>query len=669
MSGTGRTVRPVCCLAVTALIVLAIEGTAAARRATLHVVRVDEFSALFDFLVGVDVERQRVLGIDVEPSEAVKVVLGQRLGLGARGSFVHPRFWAWRAEASVLFVEDILRGDLTGRWLEGNEARDKPGERYLIDPQFDVQFDFLRQHRTPVSVYGRRKTELLRREFRANTWVTTWATGGSASWNNPVFPVAVHYDYLRSEGDASQHVAGDDSHQLYMSGQQIAGPTTTSVEYRMTKYDNRYDPDQEYLFHFAQVANFLYLDEAQDYRIDSILWFQDRDAIDFDQLELRLRELFVGRLLPSLRLRAEYSVAWQRWQTKDFVQNTAFLELRHQLFRSLTTTGTARGTHDLGEDSERLEGVLSAAVAYRKELGPLVMRHSYQVAGSWARLETYGDDLSVFDEAVTLTGELPAPLGARDVDATSVVVLDSSRSKRYVRGLDYDLTETGGVTYLHRITGGNIADGAEVRVSYDYTTDHAPLTTVVDQIYLGLLETNSWEFVRVYAQYTLHDVQVDSSLTTRDALRYHDVGTGVDFRAFGARADVAFHYVTSQHYTAREVSASLTYAVPFAERFVPVFGIRELFLDIDQPQDRRNLLEVFSEARFPIWGAISGFWSVTYHWDVGSANDGHYALGRARVEWPFRKIRLWLEYVFAIERKEFEQYDRHTITLNLRRTF
>lgn len=657
---------PGACLLVAVLSVLPPPAAAAEK---LHWAELDEIQAAFDFLVGMDFEKYTVVGLSQEPREAQKFFLGQRLGAYGEGSFVHPRFWYWRALVDVLFIEDLVGGQLSGVSLSHYPVAPYEAERYAIEPEFDVQFTFLQDHPYPITAHAARHTHMVRREFMSNYWLNTLTAGGSAGWHNKDFPFSVQYGYLLNEGDERELASGAEQHQVYATGKNETDDSRTLVEYRLNDYANRYFSDSDYTLHYGLVQSGFDLDEDDDYRLDLTARAQHRDFTAFTQDEVRLATQLLGDLHESLRLRVQNDLAWWNLHDVDGFQVGLWSDLRHQLFASLTTGVLGRVTWDTAQDTDRVEGGVSGSVTYRKDLGPLVMTHGYFVAGTWTDFGHQAAINRVLDEAVTLEGEIPMPLAWPDVDGGSIEVLDSTRTVRYRRDLDFRIEQRDDRTYIQRTTGGDIPDGATVLVSYEYRLSQEATATQLDQQYFGRLETDLWEYLRIYGQYTFRDDR--RFLQGLDDVVYvwHEAVAGMEGGADGARASAEYHWVNAEHYTAHQVSVGASYTIPITLDFKPLLGLRELYLDVGISGERKNLLELFSEAAFRIYGPVDAEWHVSYQWEDGGPNDGQYVFGQTRVNWRIRKILLWFEYEVALERKERQSYDRHSITINVRRMF
>jgi hypothetical protein len=84
--------------------------------------------------------------------------------------------------------------------------------------------------------------------------------------------------------------------------------------------------------------------------------------------------------------------------------------------------------------------------------------------------EATSDTAQVFDERQVLTGSVPVPLNNSFVVEETVVVTNVAQTQTFVVDLDYRLVTVGSTTTIERIITGNILDGQEVLVSYEFRT-------------------------------------------------------------------------------------------------------------------------------------------------------------------------------------------------------
>jgi hypothetical protein len=84
--------------------------------------------------------------------------------------------------------------------------------------------------------------------------------------------------------------------------------------------------------------------------------------------------------------------------------------------------------------------------------------------------EAFKESVGVFDEIIALIGVERVALQEEFVLENSIVVTNTDRTQTYVEGLDYRVIVIGSTTSIERIANGNIFDGQQVFVSYDYET-------------------------------------------------------------------------------------------------------------------------------------------------------------------------------------------------------
>jgi hypothetical protein len=126
--------------------------------------------------------------------------------------------------------------------------------------------------------------------------------------------------------------------------------------------------------------------------------------------------------------------------------------------------------------------------------------------------ESISDTSDVFDERHVLNGTSPVPLSNSFVVEETVVVTNVAQTQTFVADLDYRLVTIGGTTTIERIITGNIFDGQEVLVSYEFQTGGTTEYRNTRQgIGLGLAFTR---FVSAYVNWFNVDNAVNSGSPT-----------------------------------------------------------------------------------------------------------------------------------------------------------
>jgi hypothetical protein len=119
---------------------------------------------------------------------------------------------------------------------------------------------------------------------------------------------------------------------------------------------------------------------------------------------------------------------------------------------------------------EREENAIRGNALYRRDIGIGSFGLGANFRKARTDQESTASDIPVFDEAIVLVGTNPVDLAQEFVVAGSVVVRNFTNTQIYVEGIDYRLIQTGSVTSIQRLIGGNIADGETVLVDYRYET-------------------------------------------------------------------------------------------------------------------------------------------------------------------------------------------------------
>lgn len=208
-------------------------------------------------------------------------------------------------------------------------------------------------------------------------------------------------------------------------------------------------------------------------RLDSFVDLLEQSG-DFELERLLYQERL--RITHSETLQTHYNVSYNQSErpTLDNSEIRGETGFNHRLFQSLTTTGSVYASEsdlDDGVEVSRLGG--NIGLDYRKEnpWGTLFGHYGF----SMLDLEQTGGTavVSVVDErhAFRLAGSLRITLDRANVDQASIVVYNGTRSRVYN---DYTVYESGGITEIRVILGGDIASGGDQTLSIDYDSVTEP---------------------------------------------------------------------------------------------------------------------------------------------------------------------------------------------------
>jgi hypothetical protein len=241
-------------------------------------------------------------------------------------------------------------------------------------------------------------------------------------------------------------------------------------------------------------SNLFILDQTGDFQLEQTIWTEQlllRHTRDF--------ETFYNFV---------YSESEQSGSQND--QTRFEGGFAHHLYKSLDTTGRLYVSEENTDDIQidRTGGNLS--FAYRKNNRWGQLSSSYSV-GYDDLDQTGGSSLaSVVDERhlFTVAGTLRIELDQLNIDPTSIIVWDSTRTKFY---LDYNVIQTNGITEIQVIPGGDIFnDGDQVlSFDYDYLTEPERQQDTVTQVFtIRQMFTNG---LSIYYEHGRRKESIDST--------------------------------------------------------------------------------------------------------------------------------------------------------------
>jgi len=651
-----------------------------ARASRLHGTELTNLDLNLDLLTGADFERYRRVAPGENSAFTQKLVFGQRVGGYAAGNIIHERLWAWKALANLLVIEDLQSGDLVPVQSTMTPLPLYESDRVDVQGEWLLQSDFLQHNTFPTRIWTSRDVTIYRRRFGSNFWMSRLVAGATHRWRNKVFPIGLSYVFTRNDGDPVEVQTGAQTHEASFTGHlnPVEGQGLDTL-YRFIDYDNRFFHAYRYRFHIAQALHKLPLNTLKTWRLESRLRFHDRAIgadLDRQQRALDVEERLVWTPTRTVRGRLAYDLGWQRFAVggdpaNDTLRNDLWLDLRHQLWQSLTSRGRAYGRYEVLTGGYALEGGGSAGVRYRKRLGDhLVMAHGYTFRGQARSTYLNRDEVTVTDWRVTLDGDLPVALPNRRILADTLEVLSSDGLTRYVQGRDFAVDAQGDYLFLRRLPTGDIPTGATVLVSYRYSTGGEAQTSTRSHLYEASVATNGWKFWGMEARYRLFDDTTEADGATLPRTTYHTLTASLWTQVAEVRGDAGYEFTSSQLFEGHGVWGGARYDIRLSPSLVPTVGFEDRYYDVrfrDGAGYERNILKLYTEGDVPLYGALRAVWSLDYQWHKGEPLDGHYLYARAKLDWRMKRFSVWLGYEARLQLTETAEHERHSVTFNIRR--
>jgi hypothetical protein len=375
------------------------------------------------------------------------------LNVSTMGYVYHPRFLTFRAGSLLDLIQANNRGEIE------SDNRTQLGGHWNLN--------FLKEHPWGVTLHGDVRELEIERRFQSSLDVTSQAMGAAFHYREGPLPFVASYKRRDRDGGEDIDESGDEW--AVRADYDLNENSYGRLEYVRTDEDIRgQDIDRDVFF----ANNRSFFGPGRSKRLNTSFRSYSQTDASGDTDLITAIGLFDWLHTPTLS--SSYGIDFQR--TEREVSDTDNLNLiasvRHRLFDSLTSEleGYGRFQDASFGDVRRMGGSLRQD--YTKRLA------------DWGRLQLmFGPHAEIVqnrpegdigfqnDEAVVLNGVLPVRLSERNIDVSTIVVTDVSRSIIYDEDIDYMVLQRGGVTELRRLVTGDIADGETVLVDYEFGLD------------------------------------------------------------------------------------------------------------------------------------------------------------------------------------------------------
>lgn len=377
------------------------------------------------------------------------------------------------------------------------------------------------------------------------------------------------------------------------------------------------------------------------------------------------------------------------WRHSDFWRSSMYYTLSETSEQDIETKvqsgkiGTGRHTSDgfnaaidVHGDRDETEGFVRSSSGVGLSLG-------YHYPFSWGKftigaagqLDRKDQDadlafINVFGEQVTLTGTTPVTLGHSFVVPGSVVVENLARTQTYVLGVDYQLTVVGSRTQVERLIGGNILDGQDVLVDYQYETGGTIEYDDVKQTYQASLDV--LRYLKLYVrQYRVGQKvrEGSSSIILNDVVSN---GYGASFNTvfwqswlFGAEVDVVDQEEDIASYESTFYQSYLQFPLPFYSS-LRVNGKRNIVDNIGSDIDVDLTGYGLTLTSRP-WLRAQLNVESTYEEDVGAPTIRERWGRSVNFSWLIRKLTVTVEGRYSRERQGDYERDQTAVRAQIRR--
>ena len=379
------------------------------------------------------------------------------------GSIYHPNF-----------VDFRLRPEFGPSWQFvqlGAPEPSRESRRWLH--HYDARFNVLREKPYATHLFAERGFTYRDLDFFNRARVDSIRYGGDSGHTATSWPFKFEASHLAETvtGDLGRVTGVTDNIFTLNASHTAREQHKSNVSYQLNQF-NRVEAGQAPTVGSAQNASFLDVNawgSDDQISLSSAGLFTRLNSNNSHTRSLTLLENFGLQLRPDLSTESHYDFSDQRADQVGSRSHEARAAIRHQLFKSLTSTLAVQGgslaTRSPGAQVDHRRIGLALEEHYIKHLPA---RGTLSLSAHWRadrqQRQTSGEVLRIADEAVIVNDRQPAFLAQS-------VVLEVGRitnviGAAFVEGLDYVLVWHDHMVEVRRVPGGNIPDGSQILANY-----------------------------------------------------------------------------------------------------------------------------------------------------------------------------------------------------------
>ena len=625
---------------------------------------------LYNLAVGLDLEREsqeRDSRFARFTQTSERFYVAPVLELGARGSIYHPNLLEYDlfGENNFAYDDHSIRDPSSGR------KQSQTGFDYLLRYQFNARV--LKAKPYATSLFAGKGRTFRNLDFFTRTTVDTETYGGATGYRNDVVPVTVSYRHWSEDesGLARPTSRVEDTLDVVATNERDYGGKT-AVDYTYGLFDRR---------------NFGIARDVGDSHTATLTDTEPFGKDDWARLRSYLRYYLVdstGRQEDSFQatenLTLDHSDTLQSFYNYTFdtrrsgrTRNTGHLgtaTVQHQLYKSLTSRLELRAedlvTTSPGSqlDVFRYGGILSES--YSKRLSDQAhLNLGYSLRVQPERQDFRGGDVVVLGESHRLEDNQITFLNLPNIKRNTVRVTDETGTFLYTEGLDYLLFPRGNLTEIRRVAGGRIPNGATVLV--DYVAAGQPSDSFVTLLNSVTWRISLWDrLLAVYGRLTFDDKLGGELLVLN---RYADYLFGVEsewrWLQLGAEYENYDSNLTPFEAVRFRQGASWD---PYSALGLSL-NLSQTFTDFPDNDRRVNYYDFIARIETRPWPFL--FWTVEGGYRVEKGDGVDQVLGTARTSLDFvmGKLKAQVTYQYQTETFFSDEYRRHYLYFNMRRSF
>lgn len=415
--------------------------------------------------------RSHVSSSDGSDSTVKETHFEEALTLYTNGYIVHPNL--------VDLYLSVTGGLDQDRLDEDGQSSSANGIVY----GWDVSATFLRNEAAPVTVYSRRSESMLDVPFGPTLQTTTTQTGAMMIYrtvNSYAQLEAYHEEDTQSSMSLGNPGYTQKRDEITGNGNSKLSENQ-ELNWNLDLENNTYETggtttdEQDVTLGLSHTVTF---GDGNRSNLNSSLSYQKQSG-EITSEVLRLDERMHLWHTPNFETNYEYAYEQELNGAENGTRQYAEVDARHQLYRSLTTTGRLTW-QDLTSDevdiqtyTENLTLNYQKQVPYGTLFADLSLTHEQQD-------QSGSGTISVVNQSETFAGLDPITVAAPNAVPSSVVLRDAVTGRVYQEGVDYTVSSNPLGLQIDRTLGGNILAGQPLFLNYEYEPLDA--TTITSNI-------------------------------------------------------------------------------------------------------------------------------------------------------------------------------------------
>ncbi len=498
------------------------------------------------------------------------------------------------------------------------------------------------------------------------------ALGGLLSWQNEAVPLTLSAE--KRIRDETRDTQGFFEDSLVLAG----GLSRTSADervvsrlnYTFSDFDRRVGDTfrQAGISHDARFFNSLRFGRSEGNQLSSSLYYLNLRGTE-DTETFDLAETLELRLPLNLSSSTFYGLHATGPGASRTISQQGRLQLRHQLYESLTTSLDLRG--GLTQAPDYREGSLGPGLdlLYRKRISFGYLNLDYGAGADWRSRQAEAAAIHILDERLRLSDGTVTFLTNPGVESASIVVTDAAGTTVYAPGVDYTVAEVAGRTRVSRLPTGSIPNGAEVLVDYTAATDPSFAYVALAQtagLRFDLLEEKLALYYRFRSE--LYPAAAGLHAASLERVANHTLGASLIFQPLSCSAEYERHGSSLSPYQALRFQENLS--LPIAGRsLLAVQGSQNLVWFRDSGE-RQGFLDLLARYDYSLWESAVLYAGAGYRLQSGTEAERQ-SLWLARAGFDFKRGRLAfaLGYEFKASSWPGDGQWNHTLSAWLKRGF